>query len=194
LLHLSRLRRNKHSNYKLQNHFNKYGESDLQFSVLLGCPREDLIKIEQYFIDSYKPHFNIALFAGSPNLGSKMSDEHKKKISDSLKGKPANNKGIPPSIETRLKISNSLKGRIKSEEECKNISKGQIGIKRPKTEEQKKKISERQIGGKRSEETKKRMSKSMMGNKNNVGHKLTDKHKKAVSEGMKRVWKERRTA
>jgi len=49
-------------------------------------------------------------------------------------------------------------------------------------------------GRKNTEETKKKMSESAMGNKNNVGHKLTDTHKRAVSEGMKRVWKERRTA
>jgi len=162
ILHLSRLRRQKHGNIKLQNHFNKYGEADLQFSILLGCEKEDLIKIEQYFIDSYKPHFNIAYFAGSPNLGRKMSDEHKNKISNSLKGKVASNKGISPSLETRLKISNSLKGRIKSDEECKNISKGQKG--KIFSNEHRMNISKGlkgiTTGRKNTEETKKKMSES----------------------------------
>jgi len=69
-IHLFKLRRKEHHSLKLQNHFNKYGEADLQFSILLGCDKEDLIKTEQYFIDSYKPWFNICQFAGSP-LGSK---------------------------------------------------------------------------------------------------------------------------
>jgi group I intron endonuclease len=61
--HLSTLRNNKHENSKLQNHFNKYGESDLQFSILLGCEKEDLIRVEQYFLDSYNPFFNILKIA-----------------------------------------------------------------------------------------------------------------------------------
>ena len=52
--HLNNLRKNKHANKKLQSHFNKYGETDLSFSLLLGCGKEDLIKNEQYFIDSYR--------------------------------------------------------------------------------------------------------------------------------------------
>jgi group I intron endonuclease len=64
-MHLFRLRKKEHHSIKLQNHYNKYRESDLQFSVLLGCDKGDLIKIEQYFIDSYNPWFNIAKKAGS---------------------------------------------------------------------------------------------------------------------------------
>jgi len=195
--HLSRLRNSNHGNPKLQSHFNKYGDVDLEFSILLGCERDDLIKNEQYFIDSYKPWFNIRKIADS-NLGLryKLSQEtrikmFRKRLDGDYKLRA---KGISPSKETRLKISNSLKGRIKSAEECKNISKGQLGIKKPKTEEQKKRISIWQKGRKHSEKTKKKMSESMMGNKNNLGRKLTDKHKKAVSEGMKRVWKERRAS
>ncbi len=41
--HLSELRLNRHHSRKLQLHYNKYGESDLQFSVLLGCEKEDLL-------------------------------------------------------------------------------------------------------------------------------------------------------
>jgi group I intron endonuclease len=76
--HLKDLRKKKHSNIKLQNHFNRYGETDFQFSILLGCNKEDLIKIEQYFIDSYNPYFNICKIAGNC-LGVKRSDETKQK-------------------------------------------------------------------------------------------------------------------
>lgn len=77
--HLRDLRKHKHHSIKLQNHFNKYGESDLQFSLLLGCNTTDLIKIEQYFIDSYNPYFNICKNAGS-SLGCKQSKETKQKM------------------------------------------------------------------------------------------------------------------
>ena len=35
--HWNDLRKNKHHSILLQRHYNKYGESDLSFSVLLGC-------------------------------------------------------------------------------------------------------------------------------------------------------------
>jgi group I intron endonuclease len=90
--HLNDLKRNKHSNNRLQNHFKKYGESDLQFSILLGCEKEDLIKIEQYFIDSYNPWFNICKIAGN-SLGTKRSIETRRKISEHQIGRIPWNKG-----------------------------------------------------------------------------------------------------
>lgn len=78
-LHLHKLRTNKHENSKLQNHYNKYGESDLQFSILVGCDKEDLIKQEQFFIDIYNPYFNICKKAGS-SLGLIRSEETKIKL------------------------------------------------------------------------------------------------------------------
>ena len=78
--HLQCLKTNKHGNGRLQNHFNKYGETDLNFSILLGCEKDDLLKIEQYFIDSYNPYFNICKIVGS-NLGVKFSKESRKRMS-----------------------------------------------------------------------------------------------------------------
>jgi group I intron endonuclease len=57
--HLKKLRRNKHHSIKLQNHFNKYGENDLTFSIVLGCDKQCLIIHEQYFLDALDPFFNI---------------------------------------------------------------------------------------------------------------------------------------
>ena len=136
--HLNRLKNGKHINTILQNHYNKYGILDLTFSVLLECDKEDLLKNEQYFIDSLNPTFNICKIAGS-NLGRKFSDEHKLKISIALKGKTmsdecrakmslaAQNRGPEfrakmseakknISDETRLKMSLSKKARCISEE------------------------------------------------------------------------------
>lgn len=52
------------------------------------------------------------------------SDDKKKKISDSKKGKPAPWNSHPMDEKTKKKLSESLKGRRLSEEHKKNISKG----------------------------------------------------------------------
>lgn len=46
-----------------------------------------------------------------PMLGKKHTEESKQKMSESKKGQPAWNKGIPLTEETKLKLSASLKGR-----------------------------------------------------------------------------------
>jgi group I intron endonuclease len=112
--HLHGLRRNKHSNNKLQNHYNKYGESDLQFSVLLSCDKKDLIKTEQFFIDSLNPWFNICQKANS-HLGIKMSEEAKRKMSLAKIG-------IKLSDEHRKKISAKGKNRKHSDETKRKLS------------------------------------------------------------------------
>jgi group I intron endonuclease len=109
ICHLSDLRKNKHHSAKLQRHYNKYGEPDLIFSILLGCEKVDLLKTEQYFIDSYKPFYNNSETAGSSlgikrsyetrlkqrlkKLGKKLSEEHRNAIVESKKNAPHWNKG-----------------------------------------------------------------------------------------------------
>jgi group I intron endonuclease len=159
-LHLNKLRKNEHHSIILQNHFNKYGESDLRFSILLGCDIIDLIKTEQYFLDSYKPYFNVCRFAGS-SLGIKRSAETNKKHSlatKGRKGKPLtpehieklrkSNIGKIIKQETRDKIRKTLTGRKHTKERCENMSKALKGKKPTKgntgmkhTQEHKDKIS-----------------------------------------------------
>lgn len=136
--HLTDLRYKRHKNPKLQAHFNKYGESDLSFCLLLRCDREQLFEIEQFFIDSYKPWFNACpkvkgvmcerhhteeskrkmslAKKGKPSIlkgrkGSKQSEETKRKKSESLKGRPSPMKGRKMSQESKDKISKSNKGK-----------------------------------------------------------------------------------
>lgn len=56
--HLCELRVNKHISIKLQRHYNKYGEGDLQFSIITSCDRKELKNIEQFYLDAYYPYFN----------------------------------------------------------------------------------------------------------------------------------------
>jgi group I intron endonuclease len=140
--HLTNLRSQKHGNSKLQNHYNKYGETDLQFTILLSCEEEDLIKIEQYFIDSYTPYFNLCKIAGRQMgmKGRKHSEEFKRKIGNFHRGKHH-------SEETKQKIREKATGRHHSEETKNKISKIQKVISRiPHSEETKQKISISLIG------------------------------------------------
>lgn len=105
--HFTELTKGIHKNSRLQKHCNKYGISDLQFSTLLGCDKSDLIKVEQYFIDSKKPYFNISPTAGN-TLGCKCSESTKEKIRQKAKGRKV-------SEETKLKMSYKRKGRKHTE-------------------------------------------------------------------------------
>jgi len=93
--HLYFLRKNEHHSLILQRHFNKYGEADLQFSILLGCEKHDLISIEQYFIDTYNPYFNINRVAGRSGgmTGKQHTEATKLKQSKAHKGCKAWNRG-----------------------------------------------------------------------------------------------------
>jgi len=146
--HLFYLRKNKHPNKKLQRHYSKYGEVDLMFLILLGCEKIDLLKVEQYFLDSYRPYFNNSLTAGS-TLGLKHSEETRKKISETLKGKHPSEESRqkmrhPKSEETRRKIS--LNNGMYSEEARKKVSEALKG-KHP-SEEARRKMSEAHKGEK----------------------------------------------
>ena len=164
--HLEQLRRNKHPNNKLQNHFNIYGEADLRFSILLGCEKEDLIKHEQFFIDFLNPWFNICPKAGS-SLGIKHTKQACINMGESHKGERNGNYMKSPSAETRKKISKKLTGRP-------SPFKGKKGI---------------------SKETFEKMSKSQSGNKNAVGNKSKSGQKykeetlSKMSASMKEYWR-----
>lgn len=175
--HLNDLRNNRHHSKKLQYHYNKYGESDLQFSILLGCEREDLIKIEQYFIDSNNPYFNSSKTAGKGcNLGIHLSEEQKRNLSIFRKGKKL-------SQETCNKIANGHRGIKLSEDHRRHISESNKGRKgslagKSFSEEHRRKIGEANRRRKLSEETKK---------------KISDAHKGThPSEETKRKWRENR--
>lgn len=88
MTHICFLRKVLHDNGRLQNYFNKYGEGSLTFRTLEVCAIPDLIKREQFYIDSLNPFFNILRVAGASYgqkywLGRKHTEETKRKISES---------------------------------------------------------------------------------------------------------------
>ena len=157
--HLSSLRYNKHKSKKLQNHYNKYGLEDLQFSIILECEIDILIKNEQYYLDLYCPYFNTCKIAGN-TLGYKHSKDTRAKMKK------------PKSEEHKKKLSEIRQGCIPWNKGIKNIVCKQliIKIRKPRSEEHKHNISLARKGSvpwnknrtdlpKHSEETKQKMRK-----------------------------------
>lgn len=80
LRHINFLKQNKHHSPVLQSHFNKYGLSDLQFSILHECEKDQLLEIEQIYLDNNSPYFNICKSVTMPMLGRKASEATKEKL------------------------------------------------------------------------------------------------------------------
>ncbi len=140
--HLRILRLKEHHSGKLQNHYNKYGEGDLQFSILLGCPKEDLIKTEQYFIDSYNPYFNICKIAGS-QLGMKRTEEQKQRMRKPKTRKDGYKLRKPITEEIREKLRKSHRGYKATEETIQKLRIIHLGSKRSEEQRQNMRISQR---------------------------------------------------
>lgn len=118
--HVSELRGGRHRNKHLQRAWNKHGEDNFIFSILEICDIEKLIELEQFYIDTLRPQYNICLTASSQlgikrtleqrermrnsQLGKKLSQEHKDRIAASMRG-------TVHSQETRDKISASNLGK-----------------------------------------------------------------------------------
>jgi group I intron endonuclease len=119
--HFASLKYNRHHSPQLQHHYNKYGRNDLQFSIFLSnCKKEELIFLEQCFINIYDPYFNVCKIAGN-TLGYKhteatklkmckpLSEEHKLHLSESHLGKPSHRKDKKHSEKSLKKMSESHK-------------------------------------------------------------------------------------
>lgn len=75
--HKSKLKDNKHYNKHLQYAYNKYGSDNFKYEILEVCLKEDLIKREQYYIDTLKPQYNINPEANRPiNYKNPKSQKH----------------------------------------------------------------------------------------------------------------------
>ena len=81
-VHNSMLKKGSHQNIHLQRSFNKHGKDAFIFEVIMKCPVEYTIKLEQWFIDNLKPSYNILPIAGTTR-GRITTEEAKEKQSKS---------------------------------------------------------------------------------------------------------------
>ncbi len=103
----------------LQNAWNKYGEKSFIFQILACVPnKEDLIAVEQYFLDLLQPFkkkngYNIRKVAHS-NLGLRPSEVARKRMSKAQKKiDHAHNKGkkMLPQVKEAMRMANLGKHR-----------------------------------------------------------------------------------
>ena len=66
----------KYNNMVIHRTLLKYGYSAFSLYILEYCNKEDLISREQYYLDLYKPEYNVLKIAGS-SVGWKQSEEWK---------------------------------------------------------------------------------------------------------------------
>ncbi len=170
--HKSDLNKNKHGNPRLQNSWNKYGNSAFVFAPYRIFENgEDITSLEKKYINEA---YSLGLITFN------MSDP------------------TDPTVwtaESREKIAIYRRGKLTSEETKRKISEAMTGIKR--SSETKKKHSHIMIGNKNgvgnknrlgktfTQETKQKMSQSHKGNKSRTGMKNSEASKQKQSIFMK---------
>ena len=175
--HRNTLKRGVHRNPLLQNAWNKYGEHNFTFSVVVACGPDECIAEEQAWIDSYnaanrKYGYNIAPKAGSTR-GRPVPDHIRKQISAKLKGKPL-------SEETKAKMSAARKGRkLSAETRAKMAAAASC-----RSEEHKSKLSIWQKGKRKSASHRAALSAA------HRGKPLSAEHRARQSAGQLKRWEE----
>lgn len=118
--HIRTLRGKRHKNKHLQNAWNKYGEDSFEFSILEYVDNvENLIFVEQRYMDFFKPQYNKCPVAGNM-LGFRHTMESRAKMREASLVNWQNpeyhkhmvnvHTGNSPSVETRNKISEISRG------------------------------------------------------------------------------------
>lgn len=88
--HINDLQANKHRNKHLQAAWNKYGKENFIFEILEFCDQNEALKREEYLINFYRSYdhkYGFNMLKGHLANYNKFTEEHKKKISNALKGK-----------------------------------------------------------------------------------------------------------
>lgn len=107
----------------------KYGFENFDFETIALCGRDELNRLEQFYVQEYDCIVPKGYNCNSGgNQNKEMSDETKRKISEAHKGKHLG----PHSEEHRKKLSEALKGRHISEETRRKLSESHKGKPSPK--------------------------------------------------------------
>jgi group I intron endonuclease len=170
--HKRDLKLGQHHSPILQAAWNKYGENAFVMELVEEVRVARLRCVEQRYIETLHPEYNIALDTTSPMRGRKQSAEHIAKRANAKRGKPL-------SLETKLKIAATLRGRKlgpRTQEVRNKISQSLNGHSVSKTTRAK--IGSANLGFIHTDETKKQIgiasSLRMAGNQIWLGKKHTD--------------------
>ena len=184
----------------IKNIYKKRPETLKEEYIKTCYSEEEMCSDEQYYIKLFKTLWPNGYNLTEGGDGVIPCDETRRKISEAMKGKPSHNKGKPMSEEQKKKMSESQKGKHHSEETKKKMSisrKGRTSPNKGKTmsEETKKKISESlkgrtpsNKGTHISEETRRKISNSLKGRTApNKGTHISEETKKKISEAQKGI-------
>jgi len=98
----------------LKSAFNKYGIDNFEFKVILICFDEDMNAYEIDYMHKYNTLVPNGYNLREGGNSGKHHEETKKKIADSLRGKPSplkGKQGIPHTKESKEKIKQALTGK-----------------------------------------------------------------------------------
>lgn len=136
--HISYLIKGVHHSNILQNCYNKYGLESLKFDILFrGEGREEILKQEQYWIDTLNPKCNICKYVASIRERP-TSEETKQKIRKIHLGTKATD-------ATKKRMSEAQKGRKHTPESKEKIRNGAIGIKKSESARNKMSLSKKKL-------------------------------------------------
>ena len=199
--HLEKLDSNYHGSGTIISKIYKKRPETLKEVYLKTCyTQEELDEWEQYYIKFYDTLYPNGYNLEEGGRGGVPSEEVRKKISEALKGLQAGEKnpfyGKTHSEESKKKISESQKGKHLSEETKRKMSESRKGRPSPNkgkpahnkgipmSEEQKRKISESKKNI--SEETRKKLSDALKGRPaHNKGIPMSEEQKKKLREKNK---------
>lgn len=186
--HLSKLRLNKHHSPYLQRAFNKYGEENFVFEILLYCEPFELTYYEQKLVDLLNPSYNVCKECVDSTKGTKRSDETKKKLSEMRRGKKVSDKVRQLLLKFATGSNHYLFGKHISDEVKLKMSLAKKGKpSHPMTEHTRNKLLESNKGSKRSDESRRKMSESAS---NRLP--VSEETKLKIKETMKKYWEIRR--
>ncbi len=119
--HLKELSDGSHHSHRLQAAWNKYGADAFEFAPVQFARPDDVIGVEQIYIDTWRPAYNICPNAGS-QIGHKRSEEFKAKqratfsTPESIARRSAATKKSWADPEARARRIEALRAASKSQE------------------------------------------------------------------------------
>jgi group I intron endonuclease len=144
--HWGHLRKNKHHNPILQASWNKHGEDAFEMYLVEDVEPENLVSVEQSYLDSGIGEYNIGCCAEASRRGIPLSETHKANL---RKAWLTRDRTI--SDETRAKIGAAHRGHKVSEKNKARFIAWSRG--RVVSEETKSKLRSANLGKKQSQET-----------------------------------------
>lgn len=171
--HLFHLRHERHHSKYLQRSWGKYGEKSFSFEILEFCSIDSLIKREQAWLDRLSPEFNSSPTAGSC-LGVKHSEETRRRRSELNLGNKFCVGRVPSAkcIAAVARANQRRKGEKRRPDAVERTASAHRGMKR--SDETRRNISKARMGVKlrrpRSEEYRRKISEAHKGKQKSPEH------------------------